>query len=1753
MKIITIRCRKTIKKLFGNQRARRLAAFALSCAMCLSLLPVPSRAADDTALSWQSFGRGGSPVSEGREMTNTYIMEVSSGSRLGGGAAENVLYFIVSYTTEDGVPHTEVLSPAEEGFGQGFAKAAEIGNRNDRRALVETNFGYRIAEPDAGKALGSVRTDQMMFEAPAPIRSIDKLQIFGRKADGFSDWSCQGIRFYRVDRIYGLELYGWYSDTGYIDFSGELIAEVLLGDGGNFRWNNSAGMFTIAGYGEEDGIAGLDLVCTATKDQYAARYPDIHVGEMHETQANNRVLIRIDLADAAGAGFESLAASFASGSKTKISTLKFCECAVLTLRYQDVYDCIREVSLPLIVNAVGQAMEALGDAAVAGYAQQGDSIALSAMLPDFKEFAGASLTVGESNAREAANMTLTDAAVKNPTHSERRAKAGSDEISYTCIAVYRDVAASIALDGATIRYHYEAGKNNPTDYAASTSVSGTTLQANRTTPLTMQKYRSNLVLRPVDRTERYLVTVSTDNVGNAGTSSDVILKFKYTDLSGREVESTAFNIRDYVRQFYGEWPGNADDFAYRYGLRDGGTVQFILPLQNVNKFTSVSVRISGDDDWQYSGISLAMVKSCENRVASWEEINTNGLQSHLRYTRRVDTEQVCFSVGRTFDPDEAREMQNDPDAQGQTSGQESLPGRLVQDDREFHEYDGKSRAVSSKEDVDWSEIRHYMTFDQARGNLGFTKERCRYKIDVHVAGDKVNVDDDDCGSKNLFYFRLVFENGVSGFTLANQQIMGDAFRTGAITSFKVSTAQDYGELTAIQVIPDNQDGNGDVYDKLKIKKIVVTQETDSPISPMWAATGNGDEGLGWLGIDYRDPGEFTTNKGAQGRSVSELSTSYEVTESTLSVKLLIGITTGSYGEALGKDELGNTVKTSQDALSGGMCIGYRYVNGNGETREVQPTIDAIELMNRYAARAGVKKRTVDGKTEDVSYYVSDPAYQFRAGKTDYFFLTMEDVQQLLDISLVIRSNVVTTWNITGISAYMVKGEGVRYINRNDEYDYRYVEGEGPELVAEWNREEPLEKPVAVYRTLQNNGIATIDNIPFKENHIELTRDAGAWSSVITREPNSQTDTLNLYLYPGTGEGTMDPAEYGMIAAIMYHDTMTTSPAQISAGTLDRGVDQNGKTVLYATGLTVNNMGSMDGVEVKTDAIRTDRSAPITYGVLQRIRNGVLIDSYRLFGCADAHLGRTLGVDSAVERNSMQRVLIQVSDSAETQQLIAESHDLAVALNFRTEELSGSEFRSKFVYLTDQGYTSVSGGQVLELDYLLGDISELTGVNLVATGGLDLPISAIFLAEEADDHTITGTWGVRGEIRPGAKRAYYPATDRVGALTLKLKTAEGAESALSTGQSVRMTVGYFDEYGVLLTQTFDDLRASILSGRGFAAGYTDEVRVLIPGMSELRWIELEPWSETTGTQASWTIEQLSAQVDLSGEVGKTLNQTVVQGTPLNVVLADIQVTGTVHHLVTDKKTGDAAETGETDGAGGDAMELEAYTGKTLPIVVDSGDGVRADVRLSGTMEGYTVTVYAYDPTNGATGRASMNPTHRYTEEKLAEIIESAEKVIASGETPELTSGDGAIRYSEAVAQAIAEEVAAAKSVLEYAKAMRNASGRMSEESGSFTLYAPRNYTGEAMHYRIVVASREAPSAAFTVDMTVKSELDLLTDAIGALKTAQTNTLLMKQAEASAEAARLAEEAKREAQEAKAAAEATAQSNSEGVDDGERHGV
>ena len=215
---------------------RRIFALALTALMGFQLLPGTARA-DETDSMWKTLDNTQQTVSAGKAVSNTYILEVSSGSRLGGGPADNVQYFIISYTASDGQSRTVVLVPGEDAVSQGFKIAAAQGNREDRRKTVERVFGYSTEALGDKRALSSLETDQYLFTTPASIRSIDKIQVFGMRNEQHGDWACQGMRLYRVDTLYGLEMYGWYSDKGYIDFDGSLIARVEMAPGGViFKW-----------------------------------------------------------------------------------------------------------------------------------------------------------------------------------------------------------------------------------------------------------------------------------------------------------------------------------------------------------------------------------------------------------------------------------------------------------------------------------------------------------------------------------------------------------------------------------------------------------------------------------------------------------------------------------------------------------------------------------------------------------------------------------------------------------------------------------------------------------------------------------------------------------------------------------------------------------------------------------------------------------------------------------------------------------------------------------------------------------------------------------------------------------------------------------------------------------------------------------------------------------------------------------------------------------------------------------------------------------------------------------------------------------------------------------------------------------------------------------------------------------------------------------------------------------------------------
>ena len=85
---------------------RRVCAFAIVLILSLQLLPGLSLAAGDEGSSWKTLDDSEKQASSGKAVENTYIFEVSCGTRRGGDSADNVLYFIISYKTVDNQKRT---------------------------------------------------------------------------------------------------------------------------------------------------------------------------------------------------------------------------------------------------------------------------------------------------------------------------------------------------------------------------------------------------------------------------------------------------------------------------------------------------------------------------------------------------------------------------------------------------------------------------------------------------------------------------------------------------------------------------------------------------------------------------------------------------------------------------------------------------------------------------------------------------------------------------------------------------------------------------------------------------------------------------------------------------------------------------------------------------------------------------------------------------------------------------------------------------------------------------------------------------------------------------------------------------------------------------------------------------------------------------------------------------------------------------------------------------------------------------------------------------------------------------------------------------------------------------------------------------------------------------------------------------------------------------------------------------------------
>ena len=1566
----------------------------------------------------------------------TYLFEVTTGVRTGD--EDKIEFFIISYTTENSTAETtsRFLFPSRDGWKKTYDTLTAFSREQAQRdRMIADTYGYRGAEISISRDIfQSYSTDQYLFTTREPIKEIRSVEFF---AGDRGSWNCRALRIFRVDKLGGLYRWNTASNDCYIDFTGDLIAEGKMNQDRDISWNN-------------DKLIGNTEIAIKTSG-FDAAYAH------HERQEGSQktLALRFDFADAYGAGLEALGAISPTGNT--LTGMGLAETMAVTLYYVDRYGEEHEANVPAVLNAAEYTRGLLSaddlKEPISGLAQQGESMALGIFLPDYVSLVpdkGITVTLGAEEARDALGMIETAGGTAKQLRAIRMDLSEKDTASFVTMAVYDltqtgndsvKITARVNKSTGAVEYTYSG---SPIYYQPVTSLGGSPLYIGKN-KLALTKYESGKNLAPHDATERYLVELTTDEIPGAGTRDDIMMSISWTNLEGTPKVSDSLNVRQLSRDFNGWWYGSEEqDIAYYQGVASGRTLRFFVPLQNVKTITDINVWMDGlgsHDDWQMKDLTISTVDSYTKRAVTWQAVSADGVTSSFYFDRTVEGIRVYRFSDTAINP---VLLQQDADESTDVGPNrtDNIRGGGAKDPSS-----GADVVTSRK--VDWSKLRYSMTFQEASQELGLAKERYLYAVTVHVAGNgEANLEDGDCGSKNLFYFRLIFKNGISSYVLANQQLPSDGFVAGASQTFYIATNDDYGDVTAVQIIPEDSSEDSDLFDKLNIASIDVKRESNAALVPVWTVSS-----VGWISIDYRDKAQMQSITGMSGRDASEIARTYTVDGSTFDVNFMLAITTEGY-------------PAGAPQLEGNLAARVYYDSYN-PSKGFEELSDVTKSMYSYMNHTSGTSDKVGGKT------ISDPNLMFRADHTDRFYFSLSDVRSIKRIELQATSAVNTTWKISSASLFIVNGEGSLILNSKGEYQRVYRAGEELTDYAHSTNESPYEVILQPYDgTLNGQGERMNDkpalvNINFDGEEIPKNPDAAQWMSIVSREPISQNDTLNVFLYPENGK--TDPVN-GLITAIKYSTAMETD-MQTSTGVMNAAT-YNGQEVYYATNLNASCINALNSVTVYGANGGKGISGGSVTAVIQRVRSGVVISTWEWSGSGYTDpMGMTLGVAST-KTAEQQRVLLQLGTGTEaavlspiTSDATSADDNLAVAIHYRTADPSGMELRSPYVYLTDQGYTRIRPGQVIELSFKQANIEEITGISLVSTGNVNATVDGALVIDETVDPGTGDVVSTKGAYSAAEQLAvatvpYRMNTDRTGLhsvkpLSLTFTTALSASDDVSAGVNgpVRMTVGYYDAFGDLLTKSYDDIRRYISDGAaGFAEGSTVQVEVLVPDVDDLRWVELEPYSETTpgGTQsAMWTLDSLAVNL---GEGAFTkhcdIKTQIVEGSPLRLNMADILIVA------------DVRVKGEMDG---DEVR-QVVTNGDAPLLLQPGRSLRILPEIIGSYDGFTTMLVEKDPTTGALGTAYLDDTRGYTEESIA---------------------------AKAAAATDRREA-------DIWNSTKPQTGSFTFDRREIRFTPPRNYTGQPMQYQIRIISAESASSVLTIDVTVKNEADPIAQQLQELK-------------------------------------------------------
>ena len=1329
------------------------------------------------------------------------------------------------------------------------------------------------------------KTNTYIFQPEYEVGEITGLDVYCQGEQGeLYAWDVSGLRLYRVDQLIDVVPNG---KNNVIRFNGSQLAylEERNGNGGAvFSWTGNS-LFQL-------------------RKQDTSSYRLIFETVPYSMEGNFEYAVRLDFADLCDAGIEQMNQAY--NAKEPLRNAKFGEYMAVQIEYVDSYGDLRSITQPVMTSAVKWLLEngVSGDAKIAGLAQQGDSVVFGCTLQDMQSVIAVTLHTGSE-----AETILSQAV------------AGSESASLTGVSIYR--ASAVGANISTVENSASAPEyiyaDDPLYYHTATTVEGETVPADGTLYISMHSYESGAALAPVDRSEKYLIQLMADPSQILRVPDDVLIELRYVDMTGAVRDSGAYSVRTAAKNFYGYWPASAEDFAFAGQINTENGVCFIMELSQVEHFTGLTVSVpNGSSDWQMGGVRVVRLDSLGRRGCVWEDVIANGAMSNRRYYRNAEGYTV-FSMEQKA---------------------------LIQPENSAV-IDFISQSVQKVEDFDWSQYRYAMSYDQCASNLGLAKVRENYTVEVQVQSGTTSLLDGygDNGSKNRFYFLLEFENGVSGYVLANQQLSADGFRSGSTESFTVSTNYDYGELLAVHVIPDDISEDSDPYDKLNIAQIRVRRNDSGSISKEWVI-----QNVGWIGIDYQDEGASNSITGQQGREETELSRVYPISYSSYALNLEFLIGTGNY-----------TDSGSGGPFYGTMEATLEYYNHEGKRKQL--TFDVIRAMYEYANKTPVYLDNGISGGSGMPLAVTDNSFMFRENHTDRFVVSVSDVAKLGKMSLNMRSLNGGSLQITNITAALVMESGILQINDQDEY-VRLSK-------TEYLCEDTVDK-IPAFELFLPTDRNIYQEVYFSEHEqIELDTKTNTWISAVSREPNSQNDIINVFVYLADDAA----GAFNIDIRAQYTNSYGTV-LESSARGLNKLTDAEGKTVYAVSGLTATGMSSLNRVYVKAQS-GSVVDAYIDHMIVQQVRAGVVINTFYL-DCEHRNAEMEFyALPSTVQsaQKEEQKVYVLLGDETEAANLVSENRDIAIALQYKTISGGDQVFSSRYIYVTDQQYQSIKAGKILELTFNESYVKEITGI-LIATSGNVMAQVDMACVDCYTVDTVDGTKQLLSHfsIPTGAtvknQMVALPVLGdtSVEILDIQFVTAlSDANLESGTNDPIVMVLGYTNGMGVPKELVVPDLRNFVISeGAAFSTGSTTRVRLMIRDVASVQSLQLMPYNVDPQITAGWKPSQIVVSLGADGSVQKvtrSLDTYIHEDTEWNPdpEIGGQLVGGLKVNLSNIILTTDVSATNEA-GSYGNSYRVNSAVNKTLAMTVSSGANIRFVVTVSNSRQGFTAKA---EHTDGAT--------------------------------------------------------------------------------------------------------------------------------------------------------------------------------------------